>query len=164
MEQMSKSRSTAVLRATNSSKPVPPTPQPQKTLKSSFAATSGKKTNQKQQYGLGPGQYNAECATSLVKTRSQSALMSKLSRPDITKRTTAATGDLGPGAYDAGKTFGKDVIGYSWGKPKPPKKEVDKRDYGYTPEKEFNATRHRSPSALINGKSPSRPESFANQG
>ena len=33
--------------------------------------------------------------------------------------------------------FGKDVVGYSWGKPKPEKKIIDPRDYGYTPEKEF---------------------------
>ena len=49
----------------------------------------------------------------------------------------AETGDLGPGAYDGGKEFGKDVIGYSWGKPKPDKKKFDARDYDYTPEKEF---------------------------
>ena len=59
--------------------------------------------------------------------------MSKTNRPDINKRTLAS-GELGPGQYDGGKQFGKDVIGYSWGKPKPPKKEVDNRDYGYEPE------------------------------
>ena len=48
-----------------------------------------------------------------------------------------STADLGPGAYDGGKSFGKDVIGYSWGKPKPEKKIVDNRDYGYAAEAEF---------------------------
>ena len=39
--------------------------------------------------------------------------------------------------YNDGKSFGKEVIGFSWGKPKQSKKIVDTRDYGYTPEKEF---------------------------
>ena len=74
----------------------------------------------------------------MTKSRTKSALLSRTERPDINRRSMAAeTGDLGPGAYDGGKEFGKDVIGYSWGKPKPDKKKFDARDYDYTPEKEF---------------------------
>ena len=75
--------------------------------------------------------------------------MSKTERGDINKRYRVETGDLGPGAYDGGKQIGKDVIGYSWGQPKPEKVIIDPRDYGYDPEKEFKQTRHSSPSAFI---------------
>ena len=86
---------------------------------------------------IGPGQYNTGAAVSATKSRPRSALMSKTERGDINKRSKVETGDLGPGAYDGGKLLGKDVIGYSWGKPKPEKVVVDNRDYGYDPEKEF---------------------------
>ena len=46
-------------------------------------------------------------------------------------------GDLGPGTYDGGSSFTKTSKGYSFGKPKPEKKIVDNRDYGYDPDKEF---------------------------
>lgn len=61
----------------------------------------------------------------------------KLGRPDINKRTQSGAGDLGPGAYDDGRGFGKDVRGHGFGKPRPEKTETDDRDYGYDPEKVF---------------------------
>ena len=70
-----------------------------------------------------------------------------------------ATGDLGPGAYATSNEFGTNVKGLGFGKPKPEKKIVDNRDYGYDPDKEFRNTRHRSPSALINKKG-KRPDNF----
>ena len=72
-----------------------------------------------------------------------------LSRTEVTKRPVPGSGDLGPGAYDDGNTFGKSTRGYSFGKPKPEKKIVDNRDYGYEPEKEFAQTRHKSPTVRI---------------
>ena len=44
--------------------------------------------------------------------------MGGIERPDINKRATQASGELGPGAYEGGKKFGKGVVGFSWGKPK----------------------------------------------
>jgi len=109
---------------------------------------------QKKEIGL--GQYNTGAVASATKIRPLSALMSKTERGDINKRSKVETGDLGPGAYDGGKQLGKDVIGYSWGKPKAEKVVVDNRDYGYDPEKEFKLTRHSSPSAIIKKSGASR--------
>ena len=53
--------------------------------------------------------------------------------------------------------------GLGFGKPKPEKQVVDNRDYGYTPEKEFNQLRHKSPAATIS-KAGARPDNFTNQG
>jgi len=67
--------------------------------------------------------------------------------------------DLGPGAYNSEKkSFGKDVIGYSFGKPKPEKKIVDNRDYS---EHELNKSKPRSPSMRIRNEVPARPSSLA---
>ena len=131
-------------------------------LKSQFVTSPNKSSRKVPKQGLGPGQYDADRGTSVTKSRSKSALISQTSRPDINKRTQAGTGDLGPGAYDDGNTFGKKVVGYSFGKPKPEKVEVDNRDYGYDPDREFKQTRHRSPSATIRKDQPGRPSSFAN--
>lgn len=65
------------------------------------------------------------------------------------------------GQYKQGPEFGEQVKGYSWGKPRNEKVEIDNRDYGYEPEKEFTQTRHRSPAAIINKSTPGRPKSFA---
>ena len=73
---------------------------------------------QYQNEDLGPGQYDLDNPQRLTKSRTRSALMGGIERPDINKRTTQASGDLGPGAYEGGKKFGKDVVGFSWGKPK----------------------------------------------
>ena len=44
----------------------------------------------------------------------------------------ARKGDsVGPGSYEVGKEFGKDVKGIGFGKPKEEKKVVNNRDYGY---------------------------------
>ena len=102
---MTKSRSTAVLRATKSSKPsLKASATPQKSLKAmavkiSLATPSKAKLVPKQD--LGPGMYEIEAATSATKSRIRSAMMSKTSRTEM--RSMAATGDLGPGAYDSGK-------------------------------------------------------------
>jgi len=167
VEKLDRVRSSATLKATRSSKPAAETSQAQqKVLRASFASSASKtaakgKRRRVSQTGLGPGQYNANASS--TKPRAISPLMSKTGRPDINKRVEYGAGDLGPGAYDGGKQIGKDVIGYSWGKPKPPKKVVDNRDYGYDPEKEFNQTRHKSPSVKISKTTPARPASFANQ-
>lgn len=81
--------------------------------------------------------------------------MSKTGRPDLNKRVQTGTGDLGPGAYNDGKEFGKDVRGHAFGKPKPEKPVVDARDYGYEP---MGVTRARSPAARINPRTPARPD------
>ena len=81
--------------------------------------------------------------------------MSKTGRPDLNKRVQTGTGDLGPGAYDDGKKFGKDVRGHAFGKPKPEKPVVDARDYGYEP---MGVTRARSPAARIDARTPARPD------
>lgn len=81
-------------------------------------------------------------------------------RPDINKRATQASGDLGPGAYNGGKNFGKEVVGFSWGKPKADRQDIDDRDYNVSPEK-FAKTRFRSPSATISRNVPAR-RSFVN--
>ena len=143
-------------------KPVPPTPQPKKNAKNNFTTATAKK-KQQPKIGLGPGEYDLDAGQGMTRSRTKSALLSRTERPDINRRSMAAeSGDLGPGAYDGGKQFGKDVIGYTWGKPKPEKKIVDPRDYGMTPEKEFRQTRHKSPSAVIKKEGPARPLSFAN--
>ena len=67
----------------------------------------------------------------------------------------------GPGQYQTYKEFGKDVKGLGFGKPKAEKKVVDNRDYGYSPERDFAQTRHKSPAATIS-KTSARPTSFAN--
>ena len=55
VEQITKSRSTAVLRATNSAKPATMSSTPQKKLKSSFStAKVSRKTE------IGPGQYDVD--------------------------------------------------------------------------------------------------------
>ena len=102
--------------------------------------------------------YDTDAANNLTKSRAKSALMSKTGRPDINRRVEPGTGDLGPGAYDDGKDFGKGVVGHSFGKPKPEKVVSDDRDY-----KDFdmNKTRAKSPAAIINKNTPSRPKSFA---
>ena len=85
----------------------------------------------------------------------------KSGRPDINKRVEFGAGDLGPGAYDDGKDFGKNVRGHGFGKPRPEKTEIDNRDYGFDPDKAFKQTRHKSPGALINKKTPARPSTWA---
>lgn len=67
----------------------------------------------------------------------------------------------GPGHYKTVNNFGENVKGYTWGKPKAEKVEIDNRDYGHDPERDFSATRHRSPAAIISKTSPGRPKSFA---
>ena len=47
-----------------------------------------------------------------------------------------------------------------FGKPKAEKRVVDNRDYGYSPEREFAQTRHKSPAATIS-KAGVRPNNFA---
>ena len=90
----------------------------------------------------GPGQYDAERATSLTKSRSKSAYIGKdKARPD----SFAPKGQLetgGPGQYDAGKKFGDNVKGHSFGAPKTPKKpEQDNRDYEVSPERDVRKPR-----------------------
>jgi len=99
VEHITKSRSTAVLRATQSAKPTQAQATPQKKLKSSFSTA---KTPKRKQTEIGPGQYDIDSSAKVTKSRTRSALMSKTNRPDINKRTLA-TGDLGPGQYDGGK-------------------------------------------------------------
>lgn len=61
------------------------------------------------------------------------------------------------------KEIGKEVKGYSFGKPKQEKTLVDNRDYGYSQEQEFKQTRPKSPTAKIT-KTGKRPELFENVG
>ena len=70
---------------------------------------------------MGPGHYDPSTATKQTHARSKTALIGggKTGRPDINMRTQPGTGDLGPGAYDDGRGFGKDVKGHGFGKPKP---------------------------------------------
>ena len=110
---------------------------------------------------LGPGQYDVNKGTNATKARTLAASMSKTGRPDINRRTTSAADDLGPGQYERNDEFGKNVKGLGFGKPKPEKKIVDNRDYGYDAERAMNQTRYRSPSAKINKDVPARPGSFA---
>ena len=82
---------------------MPPTPQPKKNAKNSFATSTAKKKLQPKA-GLGPGQYDLDAGQGMTKSRTKSALLSRTERPDINRRSMAAeTGDLGPGAYDGGK-------------------------------------------------------------
>ena len=41
------------------------------------------------------------------------------------------------GQYKTGPEFGEQVKGYTWGKPKADKVEIDDRDYGFLPEQQF---------------------------
>ena len=70
----------------------------------------------------------------------------------------------GPGQYKTMNNFGENVKGLGFGKPKAEKVEIDNRDYGYDPQREFSATRHRSPAAIIDKNAPARPKSFAKDG
>ena len=162
-ESLTKSRSSAVLRATKSAKPssaVQPTPK--KALKKSFATQNTRKSR-KDPDGIGPGQYDQSKGLSATKARIPSAQISKTGRPDINRRTITAADDLGPGAYERNDEFGKNVKGLGFGKPKPEKKIFDDRDYNADNDKTFKQTRYRSPSATINKNTAARPSSFANQ-
>ena len=66
-----------------------------------------------------------------------------------------------PGSYRKGYEFGENVKGYGFGKPQTQKTEIDNRDYGYDPDREFKNTRNRSPNTIINQGSPSRPKTYA---
>jgi len=68
-------------------------------VKISFATPAKAKRVPKQD--LGPGMYDIEAATSVTKSRTRSAMMSKAARTE--RKSVAGTGDLGPGAYDGGK-------------------------------------------------------------
>ena len=164
-EQVSKIRDVTRDKATKSAKPaLSAQASPKKVqLKSNFNGKTSKK--RVPQTGMGPGQYNPESAQKQTHARSRTALIgTKTGRPDINKRVQPGTGDLGPGAYDDGKDFGKNVRGHSFGKPKPEAPVYDDRDYGTEPEKVFKNTRCRSPSAVISKDTPARPASWANPG
>lgn len=95
-----------------------------------------------------------------AKSRPKSAIMARRPKRADTHQQSLDTADLGPGSYTCGKTFGKGVIGYSFGKPKPDKITVDNRDYNSL----NTATKSRSPSAKIDKYIPARPKSFAKGG
>lgn len=164
---MTKSQSVAVLpqKVTKSGRQmtstVQPSPKKIKRAKNNFATPAAKRPQKVDIQNT----YDVDTGFTATKTRTRSALMtaSKTTRNNNLSQSMAATGaDIGPGAYDGGKTFGKDVVGFSWGKPKPAKKIEDPRDYNWPSEGGVTATRHRSPSALIN-KEGRRPTTFADQ-
>ena len=72
-----------------------------------------------------------------TKSRSRSAIMNKGGERTKSFIAKSQTETVGPGQYERGDEFGKNVKGLGFGKPKPEKKIVDNRDYGYNPEREF---------------------------
>ena len=91
-----------------------------------------------------------------TKTRNKSSLIGNQTgnRFDTAQRT--GTGDLGPGAYERSDGFGKSGKGLGFGKPKPEKKVVDNRDYGYQGEKSYTQARQSTKSITLSKETPAR--------
>ena len=104
--------------------------------------------------------YSVEKEFSQTRPRSPSATINKTT---VRTESYSMQGEgVGPGQYNAGKEFGKDVKGHGFGKPRHEQQVVDNRNYDNSPEREFSQTRHRSPAAIIS-KTGARPDSMALQ-
>ena len=112
-----------------------------------------------------PRDYNwpSESCVHAIRHRSPSAIFNK----DGCRMTSFADQSkaefAGPGHYNTNNEFGENVKGFTMRPAKTQRITFDNRDYTVEASKEFSATKHRTPSAIIYKDAPGRPVSFADQ-
>ena len=112
----------------------------------------------------GAGTYQPERAEAL--TRPKSAALRFDKSPARARPQPGNSDTTGPGAYDCGKKFGKDIKPITFGKRRAdPPRDTDKNPGAgsYNPDAADALTRAKTPGVNM-GKSPSRPSTFAKPG
>ena len=110
----------------------------------------------------GPGVYNPHVAEKVI--RPKSAVPSFDKSPARPRGPPPGTDNVGPGVYDTGKKFGKDIKPMTIGRKRPQPLDDRTRNPGagnYNPDHNFN--KPKCPGVDM-GKSPSRPSTFAKPG
>lgn len=124
--------------------------------------TIGTKSEKKITETAGPGQYDADRASSVTKTRIRSAVITKEKARPTSFANPAQVETAGPGHYDDGVRFDSNVKSFKIGTKSEKKIEMSAGPGQYDAERASTMTKSRTRAAIIT-KDKARPDTFANK-